>query len=153
MYRTWVSVLTQLDFCYLFEYICAKENKNLKLECNAELDVKGIDAKVNEIEFQVAKITYRKEGRSASKRKNLVIIPYPVFDIDELERKIKSPRVRNKTLYQKSLQAFNKYFIRLSNGFVVFHENYLKPIIDNIDSVEKVRKVIEKILSELLGEQ
>ena len=47
MYRTWVSVLTQLDFCYLFEYICAKECKNLHLECNAELDAKGVDAKVN----------------------------------------------------------------------------------------------------------
>jgi|GEM_PF-4986144 len=29
-----------------------------------------------------------KEARSASKRKNLVIIPYPMFNIDELERKI-----------------------------------------------------------------
>lgn len=41
MYRTWVSVLTQLDFCYLFKSICAKNSKDLPLECNADLDAKG----------------------------------------------------------------------------------------------------------------
>lgn len=153
MYRTWVSVLTQLDFCYLFEYICAKENKKLTLECSAELDVKGIDARVNDIEFQVAKITQRKEARSASRKKTLITIPYAVFNVEKFERLIKSPRVKDKTGYQKSLQAFRKYFIQLENGFVVFHENYLKPIIDNISDTEKIRGVIEQISSELSGEQ
>lgn len=152
MYRTWVSVLTQLDFCYLFEYICARENKKLILECNADLDAKGIDAKVNDIEFQIAKITHRKEARSASRKKTLIIIPYAVFNVKEFERLISSPRVKDKTGYQKSLQAFHKYFIRLRNGFVVFHENYLKLIIDNIGSIEQIRKVIEQISLELSGE-
>lgn len=107
-------MLTQLDFCYLFEYLCAKENKKLILECNAYLDAKGIDAKVNDIEFQIAKITHSKEARSASRRK-VLIIPYPVFDVEDLKRRINSPRVKEekKTHYQKLLKAFSKYFTRL----------------------------------------
>lgn len=154
MYRTWVSVLTQLDFCYLFEYICAKENKKLKLQCDSELDRKGIDARVKTIDFQIAKITQRKEARSASRRKSLIIIPYAVFNIEEFENKIKSPRVKDKTGYQKSLQAFRKYFIRLNNGFVVFHENYLRAIIENIeniDNIEKMQRILEGISKELSG--
>lgn len=72
IYRTWVSVLTQLDFCYMFEYVNSKLNKNLIIDCNAELDLKGIDAKVNDVEFQVKKISHRKEAmRGLSKRKIL----------------------------------------------------------------------------------
>ncbi|ACI20194.1 TaqI family restriction endonuclease [Thermodesulfovibrio yellowstonii] len=151
MYRTWVSVLTQLDFCYLFEYICDKESKNLKLECNSELDRKGIDARVNEINFQIAKITQRKEARSASKKKSLITIPYAVFNLEDFERKIGSKRVKDKTGYQNSLEAFKKYFIRLNNGFVVFHENYLRTIIENISDIEKLKKVVEEISRELAG--
>ncbi|MGB9677591.1 MAG: TaqI family restriction endonuclease, partial [Candidatus Ratteibacteria bacterium] len=88
MYRTWVSVLTQLDFCYMFEYICAKEGKQLHLECNAELDAKGIDAKVNNIGFQVAKISQRKEARTVSKKRTIITIPYAVFSIEEFERRL-----------------------------------------------------------------
>ncbi len=152
MYRTWVSVLTQLDFCYMFEYVCAKENKNLRLECNAELDVKGIDAKVNEINFQVSKISQRKEARTAGSKKTVITIPYAVFNIEEFVRRSESPRVKDKNGYVKALDSFRKYFILLKNGFVVFSENYLKPIIDNIEDIEKVRKTVEKVSLELSGE-
>ncbi len=152
MYRTWVSVLTQLDFCYMFEYVCDKEGKNLHLECNAELDIKGIDAIVNDIRFQIAKISQRKEARIAGGKKAVVTIPYAVFNIEEFERRCESPRVKDKSGYQKALDAFHKYFIRLQNGFVVFNENYLKAIIDEIDSIECVKKVVEKISLELAGE-
>jgi hypothetical protein len=152
MYRTWVSVLTQLDFCYMFEYICVKEGKNLQLECNAELDAKGIDARVNNIGFQIAKISQRKEARTAGGKKTVVTIPYAVFNVEEFERRCESPRVKDKTGYRKALDSFYKYFIRLQNGFVIFNENYLKPIIDNIENIEKVRKTVEKISLELSGE-
>lgn len=151
MYRTWVSVLTQLDFCYVFEYICAKEKKDLLLECNAELDIKGIDAKIGDVCFQICKISQRKEARSAGRKKTLITIPYAVFNIKEFERLAKSPRVRDKMGYQKALEAFNKYFTLLQNGFVVFQENYLKPIIDNIDHIEKVKEAVEQISLELSG--
>lgn len=97
MYRTWTSVLTQIDFCYLFEFLCAKENKKLTLECNADLDAKGIDARGQDIEFQIAKIIQRK--------KSLITIPYAVFNLEEFERKIKSQEVKDKAGYQKSLHG------------------------------------------------
>jgi hypothetical protein len=152
MYRTWVSVLTQLDFCYLFESICIRGNKDLKLVCNAELDAKGVDAMVNNIGFQIAKISQRKEARTVGSKKNVITIPYAVYNIEEFQRRLTSPRVKDKTGYQKALNSFNKYFIRLSNGFIVFKEDYLKPIIDNIDNFEKVKGLINKISLELAGE-
>lgn len=152
MYRTWISVLTQLDFCYVFEYICAKEDKDLQLECNAELDIKGVDALVNNIGFQVAKISQRKEARKLARKKTVVTIPYAVFNVAEFEERCRSPRVKDKSGYAKALASFHKYFIRLKNGFVVFREDYIKPIIDNIDNIEKVRKTVEKISLELSGE-
>ncbi len=152
MYRTWVSVLTQLDFCYMFEYICAKEGKDLQLECNAELDARGIDARVNDIGFQIAKISQRKEARTVGGKKTVVTIPYAVFNIEEFERRCESPRVKDKTGYRKALNSFHKYFIRLQNGFVVFNENYLRPIIDSIDDIEAVKRTVKKISLELSGE-
>lgn len=152
MYRTWIAVLTQLDFCYMFENVCAREKKSLILECNAELDTKGIDARVGEVGFQIAKISQRKEARSVGSKKTIITVPYAVFNIEEFERRIKSHRVKDRDEYQKALTSFHKYFLRLRNGFVVFHENYLKAIIDNIDDIEKVRSIIRKISSEISGD-
>lgn len=154
MYRTWISVLTQLDFCFIFELSCAKEGKNLQLQANAELDSRGIDARVNDIDFQIAKISQRKEARIVGGKKKIVTIPYAVFNVEEFERRLESPRVKDKdkTGYRKALDSFRKYFIRLQNGFIVFSENYTKPILDNIDSIEKVKTVVSQIISELSGE-
>lgn len=102
MYRTWVSVLTQLDFCYMFEYVCVKEGKNLQLESNVELDVRGIDARVNDIGFQIAKISRRKEARTVGGKKTIITIPYVVWDPDELKKKIESPRTRIKKYLSKN---------------------------------------------------
>lgn len=126
--------------------------KNLQLECNAELDARGIDLKVNNIGFQIAKISQRKEARTAGVKKSVITVPYAVFNLEEFERKSQSPRVKNKGGYKKALEAFKRYFIRLKNGFVVFHENYLNLIIDNIDDIEKVRKIVTQISMELSGE-
>jgi len=152
MYRTWVSVLTQLDFCYSFEAICAERGKDLQLECNADLDARGIDAKVNNIGFQVAKISQRKEALKIVRKSRVVTIPYAVFDLEEFERKSKSPRVKDKGGYSKALSSFHKYFICLQNGFVVFGKDYLEIIVDNIGSLEEVKKSVAKIASELAGE-
>lgn len=151
-YRTWVSVLTQLDFCYMFEYVCAKKGRDFQLECNAELDAKGIDARVNDIGFQVAKISQRKETRPVGEKKTVVTIPYAVFNVEEFQRRCQSPRVKDKSGYQKALSAFHKYFTRLQNGFVVFNENYLARILENMDNIEKIRKVVKEISLELSEE-
>ena len=152
MYRTWISVLTQLDFCYLFELIGARDEKTLQLECNAELDAKGIDARVNNVGFQIAKISQRKEALKIVRKRRVITIPYAVFDLAEFQRLSQSPRVKDKDGYKKAINSFNKYFLCLNNGFVVFKEDYLNPIINNIGDIEKVKAVVSKISLELSGE-
>jgi hypothetical protein len=148
MYRTWISILTQLDFCYMFEYICEKERRNFTIECSAELDMKGIDAKVGETYFQIAKITHRKEARPGKRKMKIIQVPYAVFDIEELQRRIQNPQTRNKEKYRKLLKAFEKYFDVLENGFVVFKEDYVKMIIENLENQEELEKIISKIFKE-----
>jgi len=75
-----------------------------------------------------------------------------VFNIEELKGKTTSPRVKNKSGYQKALKSFYKYFILLKNGFVVFEENYLRQIIDNINDINKLRQAVNEISIELSGE-
>lgn len=81
MYRTWTAVLTQLDFCYMFDFICEKRQLNIKLECNAALDVKGIDARVGSVNLGIGKMTQRKEARGA--QRNIFVVPYAVYDMGE----------------------------------------------------------------------
>jgi len=155
MFRTWTAVLTQLDFCYMFAYVCAKQGKKVALECNAQLDISGIDLRVGNIDFEVGKITQRKEARSAAvARKNRIRIPYAVFNLDEYERKSHSPRVSpsSRMAYRNALRAFQKYFIVLNNGFVVFSEHYIEPVVRELGNPDKLKVTVEGLLQELSGE-
>jgi hypothetical protein len=53
---------------------------------------------------------------------------------------------------KKMVVSFEKYFIKLPNNFVVFNEKYIKSIINNMHSVDVLKKVIKKISLELSGE-
>lgn len=159
MYRTWVSMLTQLDLCYMLAYVAERKNEVFDLECNADLDKKGIDLKIGEIGLQVKKVSQRKEARTAATTKKkggikVITIPYPVYDIKEMERKAESSRVtpENRKAYKRTLQSFHQYCEMLNNGFVVFGENYAVPIVENINNLERLRKEIKQISSELAGE-
>lgn len=50
------------------------------------------------------------------------------------------------------LDIFQKYFEILKNGFVVFSEEYLILVIENIDDVEKLKKEIQRLHTKLIGE-
>ncbi len=155
MYRTWTAVLTQLDFCYMLAYVCEKKGKKVSLEANAELDISGIDLRVGGTDFEVAKLTQRKEARSAAiARRNRIRIPYAVFNLDEYERKCNSSRVSppNRASYRNALQAFHKYFLVLKNGFVVFNEYYLDQVVSNLSNPEKLKTLVVRLLAELSGE-
>ncbi|MBT9139008.1 MAG: hypothetical protein DDT31_01588 [Syntrophomonadaceae bacterium] len=154
MYRTWVSVLTQIDFYYAFQYVCAKRQKAIAFEANAELDRKGIDLIIGELEFGISKVSQRKEARSAGSKTKLIVLPYAVFNIGDFMRKSHSPRVSpaNRIAYHNSVEAFNKYFIQLKNGFVVFGENYVNQLVDNIDNPEELIDAIGQIGKDLAGE-
>lgn len=154
MYRTWVSVLTQVDFYYVFVYVCIRQKKEINFEANAELDKKGIDLRIGELDFGISKISQRKEARSSGSKKKLILLPYTVFNIDEFLRLSKSSRVspENRIAYKKSAEAFNKYFIRLSNGFVVFGEQYVEIIVKNITNRQAVIEAVRSMGKELSGE-
>jgi len=158
MYRQWISMLTQLDFCYALACQSEKEGENLTLECNAELDRKNIDVKIGYIGFQVAKISQRKEARTGKSKKKgkieIITIPYPIYNLEEFKRLSESTRARqeNRDAYKKALKSFYKYFEILENGFVVFGENYIAPIVKNIYKIERIKETIGEILRELSGE-
>lgn len=155
MYRTWVSVLTQLDFCYMFVYVCKKQGKHLMLEANAELDAQGINLRVGELDFQVGKITHRKEARPSEEViKKKITIPYAVYNIDEYKRLSVSPRVSeiSKRKYRNAIQAFDRYFVTLKNGFVVFSEFYVMQIVANLDNSYQLQATINALRREIADE-
>jgi hypothetical protein len=153
MYRTWVSVLTQIDFYYVFNYVCAKKQCDITFEANATLDKKGIDLRIGGLDFGISKVSQRKEARSGGSGR-VIVLPYAVFDLSDFIRKSNSTRVApsNRIAYRKSVQAFNKYFIQLSNGFVVFNEEYMIPIIENLGNPDGIKNAVKKIGQELSGE-
>lgn len=154
MYRTWVSVLTQLDFCYMFLHVSDKRGKSFRVEANAELDAKGVNLRVGQLDFQVAKITQRKEARPSGAEQKKISIPYAVYNIGEYTRLSHSSRVSesSKRMYRNALRAFHKYFLSLKNGFVVFSEYYVEQIVSNLDDLYKLQVRITALRRELTGE-
>ena len=98
-------------------------------------------------------MSQRKEARSGGSKK-LIVLPYAVFDVEDFIRKSNSSRVTpaNRMAYRKSVEAFNKYFMQLDNGFVVFGERYIEPIVGNIHNPETLTYAIREIGKELSGE-
>ncbi len=153
MYRTWASVLTQLDLCYVLVYLSDKLNIDLSLEANADLDIKGIDLIVNGVSLGVTKISERKEAR-AGKKKRLISVPYAVFNMEVYKKRIESTRVtpENRQQYKRTVEAFYEYFHMLGNGFVVFADEYGKRILENSNDESALKQAIENISSEIRGE-
>jgi len=154
LFRLWVSALTQLDFCYVFRYICEKQDRRMSLEANAELDASGVNLRVGDLDFQIAKISERPEARRGRPSKVKIDVPYPVWNLPDLERRSQSTRVSlmNRQRYENQLKAFYKYFVLLKNGFVVFSEHYVEEIVRNLDNRDELKTVIKRLLAELSGE-
>ncbi len=153
LYRIWTSILTQFHFQYLWNALFDE-----KLISTPKLDIMGIDAiiELNEIKIaiQIKKVSYRREAsnRRFTKRQQsyadiIVEIPYLVIDIEELKNKLTNPRIKDSTKikYKNILDIFNKNFIRLNNGFVIFREEYLKYIrrlmLEKLKTAEKGSKI------------
>ncbi len=153
LYRIWMSILTQFHFQYLWNALFIE-----KLTSSAELDMMGIDAIVEldniKVAIQVKKVSYRREAsdRRFTRRQQtyadiIVEVPYLVIDIEELKNKLKNRRVRESTKIkcQNALDVFNKNFIKLNNGFVIFKKEYLKHIhqiiLKKISTTEKGNKI------------
>jgi len=140
IYRTWMSLLTQFHFQYLWN----AEVTSAPLESSAELDMDGIDGVIKfggkKIAIQIKKVSFRREasGRrfASSKRKEeryelsgWVEVPYLVEDLRELRRKQESARCKEETRERaKKILAYfgdEGYFQRLSNGFIIFRPAYV----------------------------
>lgn len=143
IYRTWVSLLTQFHFQYLWTELFKDE---YPLEASADLDLAGIDSRIfvkdKSIGIQIKKISYRREAsqrRFTKRQKKLVNaiceVPYLVIDIEEINKKLKSKRTKEKTKenLRSILSFFRENFRVLGNGFVIFRKNYLKKIKEALD--------------------
>ena len=159
LYRIWMSILTQFHFQYLWNALFDE-----RLVSSADLDMLGIDAivELNNVKtaIQVKKVSYRREAsdrRFTRRQQNyadiVVEVPYLVVDTEELKSKLANPRVKESTKIKckNALKVFNKNFIKLNNGFVIFREDYLKHIrrliLEKIRTTEKGKKITyEEIL-------
>ena len=121
IYRTWASLITQIQAGYLAEVVFGAGSVTM----NTALDRKGIDIQVNykshTINYQVKKDSQSREVRQGKKIKqtDLIIedLPYNVPPNYVFE----NPRKRDGE-YRKPYLEFNKNkrLKRLKNGFVIF---------------------------------
>lgn len=111
IYRTWVSLLTQLDLSYTWNKII----NNYKMDSDVILDLKGIDiyGKVGNsfVGIQIKKMSKRHEALKIIEGDTpikTITVPYDLNFNDD------------KYLHDK--------LIKFSNGFVVFNDNYIQHI-------------------------
>ncbi len=117
IYRTWVSLLTQLDLVYSWNKIISE----FKMDSDVVLDIRGIDVygivKGEPVGIQIKKRSKRHEALRIVQGEvpvKTVNIPYDLnFDSD--------------TFLCDKLEKFE-------NGFVVFNENYINHIYNQINS-------------------
>jgi len=153
LYRIWMSILTQFHFQYLWNSLFDE-----KILSTPQLDMMGIDGVVElnriKIAIQVKKISYRREAsnRRFTKRQQtyadiVVEVPYLVVNDEELNNKISNPRVRESTKIKlrNALEVFDRNFIKLDNGFVIFKEKYLKHVrkmmLEKTNTAERGKKI------------
>jgi len=154
LYRTWTALLTQFDFSYTIACVLEEENLKVPILASPELNMKGIDIRLNRreghIDFQVYKVSERKEARGKT-RSGVKSIPYPVISRAELIRKIRSPHTRKKETYETMLRIFDKYYEELENGFIVFKKELAKEILERVLSGRGVEEFIVELDKCLTG--
>lgn len=152
LYRIWMSILTQFHFQYLWNALFPE-----RLASTPELDEMGLDALVSvrgrQVGIQIKKVSYRREvsDRRFTTRQQrhadlIVQVPYLVVDLEELANKINNPRAhqRTKEASQSALKVFNENFLKFTNGFVVFREEYLKYVYEAIS--QKVPQAVGEVI-------
>jgi hypothetical protein len=113
----------------------------------------GVDLLLGSLEIGVSKTSQRKEARPGKSGRTLVLVPYPVWDLDAMRRRADpsnrrvTPQSRKK--YQQQLATFNKYYIRLPNGFVVFGDIIGEMLLDNISNPAHAAQVMTDLMKKL----
>lgn len=133
IYRTWASLLTQIQGGYVAESIYGR--KNVKM--SAELDYKGIDdiqiVHNNEIlNIQIKKETMSRAVRAPWKiNKKQITITTVYYEVPNCDPQTKTGK--NSVPFQRWLDKWSGKLERLNNGFIIFqsqmfaHENIIIP--------------------------
>lgn len=117
-YRTWTSILTQIQLAYVAEEVFP-DNEVLM---STELDSKGIDIRVVGVnDYGVKKISNRKDIMKIKREESNGIVPItywvPPYDI------IKNPKTKNGNFRKPYLDFVeDKRLDILDNGFIIFNE-------------------------------
>jgi hypothetical protein len=153
LYRIWVSFLTQLDLCYTVDKVSETRGQKFRVQVSTKMDQMGVDLLLGSLEIGVSKTSQRKEARPGKSGRTLVLVPYPVWDLDAMRRRADpsnrrvTPQSRKK--YQQQLATFNKYYIRLPNGFVVFGDIIGEMLLDNISNPAHAAQVMTDLMKKL----
>lgn len=139
IYRTWTSIITQIQAGYVAESVFG----NGTVEMSDELDHQGADFRVTyrglKLNYQVKKESYSREVRKAKESKikldgEFIDILYNVPGYGIFENpKTKKGKLRKP--YKEFIK--NKNLERFANGFVVFTPNVFKAKKKEIDSCLK----------------
>jgi hypothetical protein len=124
-YRTWVSILTQIQLGYL----AASVFPDKKIIMSEELDRKGIDIRISGlIDIGVKKVTKRTDVTILSEESEGVTpIKYWVPSGEVL----KNPKLKNGKGYKKAYLDFlnDGYLDHLENGFIIFNKKVFQSYI------------------------
>lgn len=122
IYRTWASIITQIQAGYLAESIFGKGTVSM----NSELDRKGADFQLNFkskiLNFQVKKESQSREVRKEKVSKNTIEGKFINLVYNVPTREVfENPKKRDGEFRKPYLDFLkNKTLKRLSNGFIVF---------------------------------
>lgn len=122
IYRTWASIITQIQAGYLAESIFG----NGTVSMNSELDRKGADFQLNFkrkiLNFQVKKESQSREVRKEKISKNPIEGKFINLFYNVPTREVfENPKKRNGEFRKPYLEFLkNKTLKRLNNGFIIF---------------------------------
>lgn len=119
IYRTWASLLTQIQAGYVAESVFG----NGSVEMSAELDWRGIDICVNngrkQVNVQIKKETLSREVRRphpiTKKNREIINLEYEVPGCDPL-----TPTGRESQRFKRWKEKWDGKLGRLDNGFIIF---------------------------------
>lgn len=119
IYRTWASLLTQVQAGYVAESVFGETS----VEMSAELDWQGIDMRINgngkRVNVQIKKETLSREVRKpypiTKKKKEIINLQYEVPGCDPL-----TPTGKESQRFKRWRNKWDGKLDRLDNGFIVF---------------------------------
>lgn len=135
IYRTWTSLLTQVQGGYVAESIYGRGNVEMSVKQdyrgrNLVINLNALKPGIGRLPVQIKKISWRKEATRSERNKKYVDIQYEVPPQKCLLRDGVTPS----TPYRRWLDDWGIYLDKLENGFVVFRKPMfeLQHLLENI---------------------